>query len=195
MAEESILEEAQRIIHGQRNKDYGHPRENFAAIAALWNAYIMHKDEPVLLLQDVANMMILLKVARLNNGVYHRDSVTDIAGYAGTIERLQEVDSDEGQLSLSDVGQMIRDSWGRQDLDITIEVSEPELVAGFEELQAQIPRVWQSLADVPHDVRVGDKEGDVWIYYDGPRDGWGWRGRPSPLHPDDYPGPFIEILG
>lgn len=87
---ESILEEAQRLIHGDRNKSYGHPRENFAAIAALWNAYLDHAVADALEPQDIANMMILMKVARINNGVYHRDSVTDIAGYAGTIERLQE---------------------------------------------------------------------------------------------------------
>lgn len=83
---ESILQEAQRIIHGQRNKDYGHPRENFKNIADLWAAYLGWEINPM----DVALMMVLMKVARLETGNYHRDSVTDIAGYAGTIERLQE---------------------------------------------------------------------------------------------------------
>jgi hypothetical protein len=83
---ESILEEAQRIIFGQRNADYGHPRENFKNIADLWTAFKGVEFTPM----DVALMMIQVKVARLESGVYHRDSVTDIAGYAGTIERLQE---------------------------------------------------------------------------------------------------------
>lgn len=93
-APESILQEAQKLIHGARNESYGHPRDNFAAIAALWNAYIDSANADALEAQDVANMMILLKVARVNNGKFLRDSYVDIAGYAGTAERLQEPQDD-----------------------------------------------------------------------------------------------------
>lgn len=86
--QQSILEEAQGLIHGVRNKSYGHPRDNFRNIALLWNAYLDGKTEISEL--DHAVLMILVKVARLKNDGYHRDSVVDIAGYAGTIERLQE---------------------------------------------------------------------------------------------------------
>lgn len=82
----STLEEAQEIIFGARNAAYGHPRDNFKNIADLWSAYLGVPITPL----DHANMMILLKVARLKRGVYHRDSVVDISGYAGTIERLEE---------------------------------------------------------------------------------------------------------
>lgn len=83
---ESILEEAQRLIHGERNKNYGHPRDNFREILALWNGYLGLQLNAL----DVANLMILMKVARAKDAGWHRDSYTDIAGYAGCAERLQE---------------------------------------------------------------------------------------------------------
>ncbi|QAX93215.1 hypothetical protein SEA_BEATRIX_53 [Mycobacterium phage Beatrix] len=96
---ESILEEAQRLIHGPRNKNYGHPRENFADISALFSAYL---ERPITDL-DVANLMILVKVARVKGTGYHRDSYTDIAGYAGCAERIYEEPVEEdGQLALFD---------------------------------------------------------------------------------------------
>jgi hypothetical protein len=54
---ESILEEAQRLMHGERNKNYGHPRENFSDIGALFSAYL---EMPITDI-DVANLMILVK--------------------------------------------------------------------------------------------------------------------------------------
>jgi Domain of unknown function (DUF6378) len=83
---ESILEEAQRLIHGERNKNYGHPRENFSDISALFAAYL---EIPITDI-DVANLMILVKIARVKGTGYHRDSFTDIAGYAGCVERIYE---------------------------------------------------------------------------------------------------------
>jgi hypothetical protein len=81
----NILNEAEQAIFGERNQNYGHPRDNFTHTAALWSA---HKGVEFSA-QEVAEFMVLLKLSRLQNG-YHRDSVVDIAGYAGTIERLQE---------------------------------------------------------------------------------------------------------
>lgn len=83
---ESILEEAQRLIHGERNKNYGHPRENFSDIAALFSGYLERPISDI----DVANLMILMKIARVKGTGYHRDSFTDIAGYAGCVERIYE---------------------------------------------------------------------------------------------------------
>ncbi|QGJ90203.1 hypothetical protein PBI_SHEAKEIRA_55 [Mycobacterium phage SheaKeira] len=83
---ESILEEAQRLIHGERNKNYGHPRDNFSDIAALFSGYLERPISDI----DVANLMILVKVARVKDAGYHRDSFTDIAGYAGCVERIYE---------------------------------------------------------------------------------------------------------
>lgn len=71
-----ILQEASELINGQRQSDYGTPRANFSAIAAMWSAYLGADIEP----RDVANMMALLKIARLRMA-NHRDSATDGCGY------------------------------------------------------------------------------------------------------------------
>ena len=82
---ENVLEEAQRIIYGDREKTYGSPSKNLQVIAEMWNAYL--GNEVCLTAQDVCVMMILLKSARLKNTPGHRDSVVDICGYAALIER------------------------------------------------------------------------------------------------------------
>lgn len=71
-----VLEEANALIHGDRQNHYGPPSENFAAIAQMWSAYLGHNVEP----RDVCNMMALLKIARLRNG-QHDDSTIDCCGY------------------------------------------------------------------------------------------------------------------
>ena len=87
---ENVLQEAQRIIYGDREKTYGHPSQNLRRIAEMWNAYL--GDQVCFSIQpkDVAMMMILLKTARLANDINHRDSIVDICGYAALIERCDE---------------------------------------------------------------------------------------------------------
>jgi len=92
---ESILAEAERVIYGDREKTYGTPGKNLTNIAELWEAYLMGRGlldvgSSGVLPTDVANMMILLKVARLANNPGHRDSLVDIAGYAALVERIKE---------------------------------------------------------------------------------------------------------
>ncbi|QDP44639.1 hypothetical protein SEA_NOTHINGSPECIAL_55 [Mycobacterium phage NothingSpecial] len=82
----SILTKAEEIINGQRAKDYGDAKENHQRIADLWNAYI---SPDMFTPEDVAVMMILLKIARFMENGYHEDTVVDIAGYAGVLEKMQ----------------------------------------------------------------------------------------------------------
>lgn len=79
MKRKELLEEAAKITNGERQDHYGTPEDNFARIAALWNAYL---GKPYLAVQDVAAMMILLKTARIAADPKHLDSWVDIAGYA-----------------------------------------------------------------------------------------------------------------
>lgn len=86
MAEKTktVALEADALIHGQRQKDYGPPQVNFERIAGAWNAYLHGRpgvDERALDAHDVANLMILLKAVRNAEG-YKRDSTVDIVGYA-----------------------------------------------------------------------------------------------------------------
>ncbi|AZF93442.1 phosphofructokinase [Mycobacterium phage Centaur] len=81
----SILTTAEEIINGQRAQDYGDAKENHQRIANLWNVYAGTELSP----EDVAVMMILLKIARFMENGYHQDTVVDIAGYAGVLEKMQ----------------------------------------------------------------------------------------------------------
>lgn len=73
-----ILDKAKIIINGERQGTYGNAEDNFANIAAFWSTYLNREISST----DVANMMILMKVARNASGVYKDDNYIDICGYA-----------------------------------------------------------------------------------------------------------------
>lgn len=73
-----ILDKAKSIINGERQGSYGNPEDSFAVIAQMWTAYLGRDLSSA----DVANMMVLMKVARNANGVYKDDNWIDICGYA-----------------------------------------------------------------------------------------------------------------
>lgn len=75
-----LLDEAADRIAG-KGDEYGSPEDNFKGIAGLWSEYLGFELFP----HDVALMMTLLKVARLKSDPSHRDSMLDIAGYAGCL--------------------------------------------------------------------------------------------------------------
>jgi hypothetical protein len=87
----NVLQEADAITMGDRQRDYDHPLPNHQRIARLWNGYLdSRKDrESDLTPEDVATMMILLKIARQ---VYtpRRDNLVDICGYARCLERMAD---------------------------------------------------------------------------------------------------------
>jgi hypothetical protein len=76
-----VLREAEFLITGDRNKTYGPPTQNFRTIAGLLNERFADQLKRPFTGSDVADMMILVKVAR-NAVDPKRDSWTDIAGYA-----------------------------------------------------------------------------------------------------------------
>jgi hypothetical protein len=73
----NILEEAEHIVNGDRQLEYGDKRECFTRIANMWAAYLGVEVSSF----DVVHMMIMLKLAR-NVHKYKRDSMVDVAGYA-----------------------------------------------------------------------------------------------------------------
>ena len=78
ISRDGILSKAKSIINGERQGTYGDAEDSFQTIADMWSAYL--KTE--ILSEDVANMMILMKVARNSSGVYKDDNWIDICGYA-----------------------------------------------------------------------------------------------------------------
>lgn len=94
---ESILQTAERIIHGDRQQDYGHPTDNHGRTATLWVTYIEGKYgirvpiDP----EDVCFMNVLQKIGREMHRKT-RDGIVDIAGYAGNVEMIRNRDAEEG---------------------------------------------------------------------------------------------------
>jgi len=87
---QNILQEADLLTMGDRQRDYDHPWPNHERIAGLWNAYFEARGhdgwlEP----QDIVRLMILLKLARQVHKPT-RDNLVDIAGYARCEERMDE---------------------------------------------------------------------------------------------------------
>ena len=83
MSDKNILEEAQEIVAGSRNDDYGDPKRNHERIAKLWSDYLGTEISP----RDVCSMMILLKVSR-DRFQPKRDNAVDIAGYTKLMEMM-----------------------------------------------------------------------------------------------------------
>lgn len=87
---ESVLAEADRLVNGDRQSAYGHPLDNFTTIGRYWSTHLKARYpglpmHPELDAEDVAIMMALLKIARLDNDAAHRDSAVDTAGYIKTL--------------------------------------------------------------------------------------------------------------
>ena len=85
MKRSDVLYTADSLINGDRAKDYGEASENFAVIAQMWSAYLGVGVDP----RDVAQMMALLKIARLRNGP-HDDSSCDGCGYLALASELSD---------------------------------------------------------------------------------------------------------
>jgi hypothetical protein len=83
---ETILEEAQRLVLGDRGESYGHPIEDFTRTGQIWGAILGTDPVPP---EKVALMMIGVKISREVNAS-KRDNRTDIAGYAQTLQMVRE---------------------------------------------------------------------------------------------------------
>lgn len=98
-----LLERAIDITSNDRNKAYGNPEDNFTNIAAYWSNYLSQsaRIDITFTAQDVAHMMILMKMARLATNPSHEDSLVDIAGYAACAADCQDVRIFSGQCTQS----------------------------------------------------------------------------------------------
>ena len=72
------IDEAGKIISGDRDIQYGGPEDNFTRIAKIWSVIL----GTVITTEDVAMMMVGLKVARYaSKSGFQPDTWTDIVGY------------------------------------------------------------------------------------------------------------------
>lgn len=88
---ETILQEAQRLVFGERQADYGHPIDDFTKTAGMWSAAFGWDVNP----EDIPLAMIMVKISRERNRA-KRDNAVDIAGYAGTLAMVRERQAVEG---------------------------------------------------------------------------------------------------
>ena len=90
MKTREYLEEAARIVTGQRQFDYGNKYQNHKNISDLWSAYLGKKVSA----HDVAICMLLVKVARLKHRTTE-DCYIDMAGYAAIAGEINDKDKDD----------------------------------------------------------------------------------------------------
>lgn len=100
MTKPTILQVAEAIVSGDREKTYGNPSKNLDTIAEMWTAWLrarglLASDAASLNCDDVALMMVQLKLARLANDPWHLDSLVDAAGYLRLVERCHDHLTDE----------------------------------------------------------------------------------------------------
>lgn len=75
---ESALQEAQRLVHGNRGTDYGHPIDDYTRTGRMWGAILGIGDiDP----RIACLMMGAVKISREVNK-HKRDNLVDLAGYA-----------------------------------------------------------------------------------------------------------------
>lgn len=80
---ENIIKQVEKCIMNDRQNTYGTPEDNFQKITDYWNTYLNIKDATFKLTkQDVAIMMVLLKIARMGTSPNHLDNFVDAAGYS-----------------------------------------------------------------------------------------------------------------
>lgn len=89
---DKVLDNAKRIINGARQKEYGKAEDSFGQIAKYWSVYLDKSVSPL----DVAIMMNLMKVARLN-GAGSLDCFIDMCGYAALGAEMWEALEDDGK--------------------------------------------------------------------------------------------------
>lgn len=80
----NILQEAESLIYGDRQQDYGTVAEDFGRVAAMWSVILGASVSS----EQVGLCMIAVKISRQLHG-NKRDNLVDIAGYAGCLEKLE----------------------------------------------------------------------------------------------------------
>lgn len=81
----NILEEANSLVNGARQGDYGHPLDDFTRTAKMWSAILGAEVTA----EQVGLCMCAVKISRQVNRP-KRDNLVDLAGYASTVDMVIE---------------------------------------------------------------------------------------------------------
>ena len=84
MDRQEILKTALDVITKGRQDQYGNAEDSFSRIAEYWTVFLRKSlnERCAITADDVAMMMILLKIARSDSNPMHLDNYVDICGYA-----------------------------------------------------------------------------------------------------------------
>ena len=90
--EQAVLDEASKLINGDRHEQYGDAVEDFSVVAEYWTVYLrskgLLKEGVKLIHKDTALMMTLLKVRR--EGTHPKtDNNVDGVGYLALAEKCE----------------------------------------------------------------------------------------------------------
>lgn len=85
----SILEEAQKLVHGVRQENYDHPYDNHKRIAGFLSVYLADILKRDITPREAAMCILLVKIAR-EMFKSKRDNGVDICGYAAVIEMIDQ---------------------------------------------------------------------------------------------------------
>ena len=78
MKRAEILDTAKEYVTKDRAATHGQAEDSFTLIAEYWSVYLQNPITSY----DVAVLMVLFKVARMQGNPTHLDSATDACGYA-----------------------------------------------------------------------------------------------------------------
>jgi len=98
MLSTEILDKVKKLVSKDREDKHGDKVINHENISRLWSSYLQNKTKLniVLLPEDVANLMTLLKIARSQGGKFNIDDYVDMCGYSAIAG---EIGSKRQQLS------------------------------------------------------------------------------------------------
>ena len=87
-----ILEKTKKLVSKDREEKHGNKVRNHENIASLWSAYFQNKYKLNILVlpEDVANLMTLLKIARTQAGKHNLDDYIDACGYSAIAGEIAE---------------------------------------------------------------------------------------------------------
>ena len=87
-----ILEKTKKLVSKDREDKHGNKVENHENIARLWSSFLQNKTKLniVILPEDVANLMALLKIARTQAGQHNPDDYVDACGYSAIAGEIAE---------------------------------------------------------------------------------------------------------
>jgi hypothetical protein len=117
--QESILQEAHRLTHGERNATYAHPFDDYSCTAALFTAILGGKLKSAITAHEMALGMCCVKLSR-ESRVQKRDNLVDLAGYAWVARMCIEEGERRERTPIADCGSQTDTQWCADDLQRVI---------------------------------------------------------------------------